>query len=416
MKTVRTYGNSAEAGFAQSVLAAGGIDAVIADEYAGTLGLQFVPGGMRLQVPEEDAERALEILDAEAGVEGDSPDVTTGENVAVEHEVDPRGGAESGSPNIICPGCGAEWALTEEEAKQPSFTCPDCRVLIPLREVMRPPARSRRFDWSCFLPRSESKWVFVVVFAAYNKALEGLWWGITYPFVPYRDTSSYYTAHGWPYVMGRLADAIVVYPIAETLLLVAIIELLRAPRAPTIVQVFFATLAPCAVDGYRWWPHGLNVAPGFVLMAYAYLYWRPISWRNGIVIVIAIHALYNGTLYVRMVLDQVHKDFVVTELRGKIANDRYSTSNEYLSLGIAYRDAGHPREGESAIREALALTGTENQWGALYDLSFVLYDEKRLQEALDSARQALPIAPADKRYEVEGQIQFLAPKVNGTSR
>jgi tetratricopeptide (TPR) repeat protein len=67
MKTIRRYSNVAEAGFAQSLLEAGGIDATLADEQAGTLGGQFVPWGIRLEVAEGDVERALEILDRPAG-------------------------------------------------------------------------------------------------------------------------------------------------------------------------------------------------------------------------------------------------------------------------------------------------------------------------------------------------------------
>ncbi len=62
MKTIRSYFNNTEAEFARLLLVSAGIEAVLAEENANTLGPGFAPGGVRLQVPEEDAERATEIL------------------------------------------------------------------------------------------------------------------------------------------------------------------------------------------------------------------------------------------------------------------------------------------------------------------------------------------------------------------
>src|ERR1043166_9199888 len=76
MKIIRRYSNVAEAGFAQSLLEAAGIDATLADEQAATLGPQFVPWGIRLEVPDSDAQRALEILNRQVGVDSLPPDVT----------------------------------------------------------------------------------------------------------------------------------------------------------------------------------------------------------------------------------------------------------------------------------------------------------------------------------------------------
>lgn len=63
MKTVRTYGNLAEAGFAASLLEAAGIKALMADEGSYTSGYGPVCGGLRVQVEEADFERALRVLD-----------------------------------------------------------------------------------------------------------------------------------------------------------------------------------------------------------------------------------------------------------------------------------------------------------------------------------------------------------------
>ena len=63
MKTVRTYWNLAEAGFASSLLESAGIQALMADEQSFTLGYGQAMGGLRLQVDDADFERALRVLE-----------------------------------------------------------------------------------------------------------------------------------------------------------------------------------------------------------------------------------------------------------------------------------------------------------------------------------------------------------------
>ncbi len=62
MKTLCTYGNLAEAGFAQSLLETAGIQAELADENTYAIGYGRVVGDIRLQVKEEDLERAQQVL------------------------------------------------------------------------------------------------------------------------------------------------------------------------------------------------------------------------------------------------------------------------------------------------------------------------------------------------------------------
>lgn len=62
MKTIRRFFNNAEAEFARTLLVSVGIEAMLAEENANTLGPGYAPGGVRLQVPDESVARALEIL------------------------------------------------------------------------------------------------------------------------------------------------------------------------------------------------------------------------------------------------------------------------------------------------------------------------------------------------------------------
>ena len=93
MKTIRTFSNLAEAGFASSLLEASGIKALLADEQSFSIGYGQVGGGLRLQVEDDDAERAEQVLnqgpdaagerssETEAPADGQSP-VPTGVFIA----------------------------------------------------------------------------------------------------------------------------------------------------------------------------------------------------------------------------------------------------------------------------------------------------------------------------------------------
>jgi len=132
MKTIRSYRNVAEAGFAQSLLQAAGIDAFIPHEFAATSSPEFAIWRIRVQVPDEDVERAVEILDGQAGLNPESPGASLDESPPVQHEVEPPAGNENASVDITCPNCGVEWELTRDEAGKDEFTCQECNSTFPI--------------------------------------------------------------------------------------------------------------------------------------------------------------------------------------------------------------------------------------------------------------------------------------------
>ncbi|MEI9895833.1 MAG: DUF2007 domain-containing protein [Chthoniobacter sp.] len=62
MKTVKTFVNLSEAGFASSLLEASGIPALLADEQSFLMLPGPATGGIRLQVEDQDFERAMQVL------------------------------------------------------------------------------------------------------------------------------------------------------------------------------------------------------------------------------------------------------------------------------------------------------------------------------------------------------------------
>lgn len=72
---VKAFTNVHEAHFARSVLIAGGIDTVVADEHVVSMDwfLSNAVGGVKLLVPANQLDEARAILDTEAAVAGDDP-------------------------------------------------------------------------------------------------------------------------------------------------------------------------------------------------------------------------------------------------------------------------------------------------------------------------------------------------------
>jgi hypothetical protein len=380
---------------AQSLLAASGIEATLADEYAGTLGPQFVPWGMRLQIPDEDAERALKILDGEGAPEWNQADVTPDATAPMEHEVE------------------------------------------------APSTRRERFDWRGFLPRSDSKWVFILAMVAYARILQSTLQYFIEPLIG----SNLWMQHviGWGPVLSNAAEAVVFAPIWETLLLVGIIELFRWVRKPVFIQVLLSTVALGVVDGFHWWPHGVVVLPFFLLCAVSYLYWRAAGWRTAMGIVILIHAVSNCVPTTWLVLKQVDRDRASLNATGYAGNwaradklymesyaelENHSTADAidklqqavnlypydaryHVRLGSAFEQADRLNEAEAELRKAISLD--ESDWMAWEGLGRVLNTEKRLTASLGAYHTALDAAPPYARSRLEAWINAITPEVSGTS-
>lgn len=143
-----------------------------------------------------------------------------------------------------------------------------------------------------FLPRSESKVVFVLVMVCFTWTLNSLLQTLVDAF---HSAPAYlpglFTLHGKPEM--RVGDLLLFSPIVESLILVAVIEVLRWISCPTWVQICGSTIIIAILHSVGWRPWGLIVAPGFAVQAFSYLYWRSGSRTIAFAIVVCIHALHN---------------------------------------------------------------------------------------------------------------------------
>jgi hypothetical protein len=144
---------------------------------------------------------------------------------------------------------------------------------------------------SSFIPRSRSKVVFALVMACYSVTLGyfvSTWAYVAHVRSPPR--AFYLRSTGITHIVSLLIFA----PLIESLILVAVFELVRRARAPAVAQVFIAALFISETHVWPWWPHAVIVFPGFCIQAASYLYWRERApWKEAFWVLVSIHALSN---------------------------------------------------------------------------------------------------------------------------
>ncbi len=348
--------------------------------------------------------------------------------------------SKTGEYEVQCSACASRWALDESEAAQASFQCPDCGTVIVLNQPQHTGRRGEVVNCKSFLPQSKSKWIFVLLMVAYTQTFESVVRTFTEPFTG-SQSWRFAGAHGWASVISTVGEWTVLTPIWESMVLVVVIELLRRAGFPTAIQVLVSTFVLALIDGYHWWPHGLGVAPGFLIAGLSYIYWRPVSWRIALVLIIVIHALLNITPATSLVLSEVQREIVSRRESGYAASwdradkmyaegdrliraGKYSEAaktlravidiypfdpNYYISLGYASWYMGDLRNAEIAFRKAISLN--QYEWRAWEDLENLLYQQKRFTEALQAGHRALQSAPPYKLPEIESEIKLIPSQI-----
>jgi hypothetical protein len=144
-----------------------------------------------------------------------------------------------------------------------------------------------------FLPRTDSKLVFVLVMACYSWTLASLLQTLGYAIDLFPRPAELLTARQSGNLVMDLGWLLLFSPIIETLLLVGIIELLRWLHSPPWSQLLVSALVLAALHCIPWPRRGIIVAPSFVIDAFSYLYWRSTSRRSAFGTTACLHALHN---------------------------------------------------------------------------------------------------------------------------
>ena len=151
-----------------------------------------------------------------------------------------------------------------------------------------------------FLPRSNSKLVFVLVMASYIYFLSNTITKVYGVFgtAPARIDSPFRSLR--PNIRGFM-EVVILSPVIESLILIGILELSRKVGLPYRLQVFVSALLMCITHSFQWLPWGFFVAPAFLIFAYSYLHWRQESWITGFLIISLTHTLDNFITFLYMV-------------------------------------------------------------------------------------------------------------------
>jgi hypothetical protein len=142
-----------------------------------------------------------------------------------------------------------------------------------------------------FLPKSDSKIVFILVMVCFSWTLACFFHAIGHSFKLPTPPAGLFGDRGRP--LTRISDLLVLSPIFESLLLIAVIELLRWAHCPIWAQITAGALALALEHSTSWSPWGFIVAPAFAIEAFSYVYWRPTSRKVAFGMTACIHALHN---------------------------------------------------------------------------------------------------------------------------
>jgi hypothetical protein len=93
------------------------------------------------------------------------------------------------------------------------------------------------------------------------------------------------------YPMLEAVSLLVLAPLIESLILIAMIELLRWLRSPAWLQIGLPALISAALHVPV--SHAVVVTPSWFIMASAYVMWRRVSRKVAFVVIASIHALFN---------------------------------------------------------------------------------------------------------------------------
>lgn len=125
--------------------------------------------------------------------------------------------------------------------------------------------------------------------ASYTAAAAALIRTIASAFGAQRPPLGVFLERGYPTL--EVISLVLLAPIIESLILIGLIELLQWLRSPVWLQLICSATISAALHVPI--SHALVVAPGWFIMAAAYLMWRRVSWKVGFAVIASIHVLLN---------------------------------------------------------------------------------------------------------------------------
>ena len=172
----------------------------------------------------------------------------------------------------------------------------------------------RKTKWfKRFLPRTRSKTVFVFVMTCYTYTLQSINWRLIRLFDLWPKTIDPQTQAlrlDRPGSDGTILHAIIshlmIAPVAESLIVVAIIELFARLKFGIVVQILASASLSCFFHSIQYPLWGLEVAPVFLIGAGAYVYWRQVSFWTGTQMIILLHCFQNFIIFIGFLAERLN--------------------------------------------------------------------------------------------------------------
>ena len=160
-----------------------------------------------------------------------------------------------------------------------------------------------------FLPRSNSKVIFILAMSCYAIALTSIETHLVGLLRVAADKSIHRAVPpiGPPISEYKIIDLLLLSPAGESLIMIAVIEGVRRMRLSTGVQVVTATCVICLFHSLRYTLWGFVVAPAFLIDAGTFVYWRRReSIRIGALMMFVLHACFNAVAAVAVITHRLH--------------------------------------------------------------------------------------------------------------
>lgn len=156
-----------------------------------------------------------------------------------------------------------------------------------------------------FLPRGRSKGYFVFAILCYEITLSAFEQGII-NVLRLWPTAFKVIQPGLPRIPTReqtlyLAAAVLLGPIGESMIIIAVIEIFRRLRFGVVFQIVASLSLICILHSTEYAFFGLLAAPFFLADIGTYLYWRRESFWAGTWMMIILHSAYNAIIALRVV-------------------------------------------------------------------------------------------------------------------
>ncbi len=161
-----------------------------------------------------------------------------------------------------------------------------------------------------FLPRSQSRPIFIFAMACYTFALQttlgrvtGLFglWPVTVDPVRHVLRS---VRPGIDY--SRMIDFLFIAPVIESFIVIGIIEGLHRLNFKITVQLIASVIVICLLHSIQYSFWGFLVAPAFLIYAGTYVYWRRTSFWVGAQMIIAVHFFSNVPAFLIVIKERLH--------------------------------------------------------------------------------------------------------------